>query len=121
MTVDPAEFSVKTNRGDEGVVVEAGGELDLAVSPALEAALTADELDGGPVVLDLTELTFMDSSGLRVLLVAAERFVSSGTAWALVLPEESPVRRVLSLSETESELPLYETREAALDAVKEGD
>jgi anti-sigma B factor antagonist len=120
MTMGPDEFSVSTSREEDGVVIEAGGELDLAVSRELEAALADDTLNGGHVVLDLTELSFMDSTGLRVILVAAERFGKAGTAWAVVLPEDSPVRRVLSLSETESELPLFETRESALDSVREG-
>jgi anti-anti-sigma factor len=47
------------------------GELDLSGEAALQAAL--DELirQGGPITLDLSELRFMDSTGLRVMLQAA--------------------------------------------------
>jgi anti-sigma B factor antagonist len=115
MTGDPAAFSVSRSEDEQGTVIEARGELDLAVSAELESALADGALAGnGAVVLDLTELTFMDSSGLRVILVAAQRFERSGRAWAIVLPEESPVRRILSLSETEQRLPIKPDRDQAL-------
>ena len=47
------------------------GELDRYSAPALEAAVSqADWLDAGPVRFDLSELTFIDSSGLRALTAA---------------------------------------------------
>ena len=55
------------------------GELDIASSPAL-----AEELQGlvgsgkGPVILELADLTFLDSTGLRVLIDAAQKLGESG-------------------------------------------
>jgi anti-anti-sigma factor len=47
------------------------GELDLYSAPALETAISeADWLDTGPVRFDLSELTFLDSSGLRAMTSA---------------------------------------------------
>jgi anti-anti-sigma factor len=55
--------------GDD-VVLHLAGELDLAVKEELRAALAGARLDGRPLVLDLTDVTFLDSSGLAVLLEA---------------------------------------------------
>jgi anti-sigma B factor antagonist len=47
------------------------GELDIASAPILEAAITGLRDDGTrSIVLDLSELTFMDSTGLRAILAA---------------------------------------------------
>jgi anti-sigma B factor antagonist len=121
MTDDLTEFSISTSEEEQAVVIEARGELDLAVAPELEAALAGEEPTGGSaVVLDLTGLTFMDSSGLRVILVAAERFEKSGKPWAVVLPDDSPVRRILALSETEQRLPIQPDRDRAFASLSDG-
>ena len=67
----PEAFSVRTERHGDAAVVVPTGELDLATAPALEAALQSG-FDGvaARVVLDLRELEFIDSSGLRTLLTA---------------------------------------------------
>ena len=81
----PEAFSVRTEqRGDAAVVVPTG-ELDLATAPTLETALT-EALAGaaGRVVLDLRELAFIDSSGLRTLLTARRRAEEAGSGFSLV-------------------------------------
>jgi anti-anti-sigma factor len=55
--------------GDD-VVLHLAGELDLAVKEQLSSALASARVDGRPLVLDLTDVTFLDSSGLAVLLEA---------------------------------------------------
>ena len=56
-------------------MVVARGELDLATGPDLETVLVAQT---GPVALDLRELSFVDASGLRVLLEAEMRSRRNG-------------------------------------------
>jgi anti-sigma B factor antagonist len=51
-------------------VVTVDGDLDLATAPALWAALESALAEEGPVVLDMSAVTFIDSSGLSVLLRA---------------------------------------------------
>ncbi len=76
------------------------GELDLATAGRLEAALAEA---GGPVVLDLTGLTFMDSTGVRMLLEAAEgdngelRIVPPVGGDARVTIEETGIAALLPL------------------------
>lgn len=80
----PEAFSVRTEQHGDATVVVPRGELDLATAPALELALD-DALDEAlRVVLDLRELDFIDSSGLRTLLTARRRAELSGAAFSLV-------------------------------------
>ena len=104
------------------MLVTLAGELDLAVAGEFEAALSEESLHAAPsVVVDLTGLEFMDSSGLRVLLLASERFQSTALRWAVVVPEQSVVRRLLSIAEVADRLPLHESREQAIASVSEPD
>lgn len=66
------------HREPSTVVLSASGELDLAAVPELRAQLAAAHLAGATVVLDVRDVTFMDSSGLAVLLAADRRLRSTG-------------------------------------------
>jgi anti-sigma B factor antagonist len=59
--------------GLDSVRVRVGGELDIATSPLLEHTLRNAELHARQVVLDLRDLTFIDSSGMRVIVDASLR------------------------------------------------
>jgi anti-anti-sigma factor len=61
------DFRVVVTTRAGGALLVPHGELDLAAAPQLEAALFAQR---GRVVLDLRELTFVDATGLRVLMEA---------------------------------------------------
>jgi anti-anti-sigma factor len=81
----PEAFSVRTERRGDAAVVVPTGELDLATAPALEDALGRAFEDGsGRVVLDLRELEFIDSSGLRTLLTARRRAEEANAQFSLV-------------------------------------
>lgn len=65
---------------DEHGVIIIRGDLDVATAPAAARVVAEHAHEGSDVVLDLGELEFMDSSGLRVLLVAANRAAKHGDA-----------------------------------------
>jgi anti-sigma B factor antagonist len=69
------EFRIVVSAGANFTTVVPVGELDLAAAPELEALLVAQT---GPVVLDLRKLTFVDATGLRVLLEAEARSRQDG-------------------------------------------
>ena len=73
MAFDPTGFSISISDRDGRAVVVIRGELDLATAPDLEAALTGRLDAGQDVVVDLRELAFMDSTGLRVLVASHVR------------------------------------------------
>jgi anti-anti-sigma factor len=67
-------FSVTTRRQADGVLIEIRGELDLANADAVERAIRdAEDTEIGAIVVDLSEMSFVDSTGLSVLLRARSR------------------------------------------------
>jgi stage II sporulation protein AB (anti-sigma F factor) len=118
----PVAFAVDTGSLSDGRValVDLAGEIDLSASPQLEAALGKPSLASFEgVLVDMTRLRFIDSSGIRALLVAGRRFALEGLGWALALGEASAVRRTLTLSGLEDRFPLHGSREEALASLAE--
>ena len=80
---------------DEGdtLVLKLQGELDMASAPGLGRALST-ALDAGPSVLtlDLAELTFLDSTGLRVLITACRRAGTQGCTFVIRSPSRSVLK-----------------------------
>jgi anti-anti-sigma factor len=70
----PGGLDVSSSTSDGAVTLTLRGELDLASVPALEDRLAAlEQSSPRRILIDLTDLTFIDSSGLRVLLLADGR------------------------------------------------
>jgi anti-anti-sigma factor len=80
------------------VVLGLYGELDLLGAPLLENAI--EDVEGGApaiIVLDLQDLQFVDSAGLRVILAAHER--SQHQAWDFALtPGSEQVQRLFTIA-----------------------
>ena len=74
------------------------GELDIASAPILEATI-ASLCDNGTtrIVLDLRDLTFMDSTGLRALLAADRLCAANGQTFSLA-GASPPVQRLFELT-----------------------
>ena len=97
MTGDsPVEIAVRMD--GRGVVITVAGEVDIATSPALrDACLEAVNDGAGDVGLDLDGVTFLDSSGISVLVQARQRLAASGRRLELRAVSR-PVRRVLEVA-----------------------
>ena len=105
--------------GAPGVAIR--GEIDLDAVPALEPALDAAIRDtSGAFVLDLCDLEFLDSSGLRLILRARALLAREDRALALVCPP-GPVRRLFELAGIADLLFLYASREEAAAALLPAD
>ncbi|WP_051683679.1 STAS domain-containing protein [Blastococcus sp. URHD0036] len=86
------------------------GELDIATAPQLAEAVTG-VLEAGPasLVVDLTETTFLDSSGARQLVRTARAADRLGVALQVVCPTGNrPVRLVLDLLDLQQAVPIVE-------------
>jgi anti-sigma B factor antagonist len=80
------------------VVLQLAGELDLASSPIFERALEDSSLASAPLlVLDLDGLKFVDSTGLRIILLAHEGARSRGQQFAIT-PGSPQVQRLLNIT-----------------------
>jgi anti-anti-sigma factor len=81
------------------------GELDLASAPTVSECLRRLSARREQVLLDLDELAFIDMSGLRAVLTAAEDASRDGWAFA-VTRGSAPVRRLIALVGIDGQLPV---------------
>jgi anti-sigma B factor antagonist len=92
------QLHIDRRLGGERIVVELEGELDMANAPLLQSAIENPELTAAKtVVLDLQRLTFLDSTGLRIILAAREQCWRRGQEFA-VTPGSQQVQRLLSVT-----------------------
>jgi len=115
--IKPPSVHAVTNRGTADGILVLGleGEFDLAAAPALREELDAACAGGGRgVVLDMSEVTFVDSSALRELLRGDHALQARGAR--LVLAAVNPsVARLLELTRTTGLLAAAPTLESALE------
>jgi anti-anti-sigma factor len=119
----PGRLEIQTETlADDGAmvaVIRLEGEIDLANAEEFEAAVFSGAgRDAAAVVLNLAEVPFMDSSGLRVLLIAAR---DADRRVALVVPSDSPVMRLLEYAEMVDLMPVLPAEDEAIAAVREAD
>jgi anti-anti-sigma factor len=106
--------------GDSTHVIALTGELDVATVEAFNAAVERAVSDGvAAVVADLTQVTFIDSSGLAAMLGALRSLDHAGAR--LVIACANPtVLRVFEITGTEQTFEILPTREQALARVRQG-
>jgi anti-anti-sigma factor len=110
-TSDPAmndeprgSFRLEERQDGDRTVLAAHGELDLATVDVVRARLDALRAERRPVVLDLDALAFIDSTGIRLVLQAAED--RNGSGWDFTITHGSPtVRHVFASASIEDRLP----------------
>lgn len=112
--VDPAgAFFVEREAASEGVaVIVLRGELDMAAAPAVRSNVDA-VASGRGVVIDLAEVTFVDSSMLKELLRAAAELDRYGTRLVLAGVPVA-VQRLLDLTRTAEMFTIAADRDEAL-------
>jgi anti-sigma B factor antagonist len=110
-------LSITARRTGAGTVLELHGELDLRTVPKLRLHLTeALQCHAGAVVVDLVDVTFIDSTGLAALLNALRRLTRAGRRLVLACAE-GPVWRMLCLTRLDGTFAVHESAAAALDAL----
>ncbi|CAA9483086.1 MAG: hypothetical protein AVDCRST_MAG53-879 [uncultured Solirubrobacteraceae bacterium] len=92
------------------------GDVDLDGGKRLGRELEAAFAGGGPVLVNLCECSFMDSSGLSALIRAGRRNPDP-RRFAVLCLREGDVRKVLALTRADTLLDVYEDRDAALATV----
>jgi anti-anti-sigma factor len=108
-------FTTRTDSRNGVAVVALAGELDIAGVPVMEQGLKAFERDDiTALVVDLSELTFLDCSGVHALLAARQRAEANGHRLAVV-GAGPPTRRLFELTRTHFLLD----GDRAVDALKQ--
>jgi anti-anti-sigma factor len=108
--------SARTERlGDSLWLLELAGEHDLASHADVDDAFTRIEATGTTIVVDMREVTFIDSTLIGRIAAADQR----GETLLLVVPKGGLVSRLFDL--VGLRIPMFETRDEALRAVPDQD
>ena len=110
------DFEAASESLDRGIhVVSVRGEVDLATGPEFERALAALPEDAmESVIVDLTDCSFMDSTGLHLLTRTQHRIDRSAGRLAVVSANRS-VLRAFGLTGLDEIFAIYPSRAAALN------
>jgi anti-sigma B factor antagonist len=99
---------------DGVTVVAVSGEIDLATASEFRSVLVDAVAGGqGDLVVDLSEVTFMDSTGLGAMVSARRRLTLRGASMRLVSPAGG-VRRILDVTKLDQVIPIHDTVDAAV-------
>lgn len=94
----PGQFDMRMHIAGGEHILQLSGELDMATQPLLANTIESMDLAVADLVtLDLSKLTFMDSTGLRAILVLRDFCESAGTELRIV-PGPKAVQRVFEIS-----------------------
>jgi anti-sigma B factor antagonist len=111
-----SNFAVQTHSTGRAITLALTGELDLVSSPAMERVM--DDLsrsDAELIIVDLSGLEFMDSTGLHLLIRVQQRAQEAGRRFALIRGREA-VQRLFELTGLADSLTVVDSAEQLLEA-----
>jgi len=104
--------------GPDVAILAVGGEVDFEVSPQLKAGVMRAIRDGRRrLILDLSDVTFIDSTAIGVLAGAVEKLDESGGGSVSVVCSNDKVIQIFEITGLESVISVHASREDALAAV----
>jgi anti-sigma B factor antagonist len=108
------DLSLDTSQHGRWTVVSVQGELDLYTAPQLrEAVLGLDAGSAPHVAIDLSDVGFIDSSGLGAIIACLKHVREQSGELALVTPEASPLTKLLALTGLDAAVPTVASLEDA--------
>jgi anti-sigma B factor antagonist len=113
-------FKVESNGSDGLLTVNVVGELDQSTAPELRDALAPSlENPTEPVLIDLSDCDFIDSTGLSLLIEAKRRLEEQQKPFGVCCPD-ADVRRLLELTGIDQAVGLYDSRDEAIAGLANG-
>ena len=116
LSADAAPLSIERVRHPAAVVSRVRGELDILTAPLLRSELNELAQGTDPAVLEVNGVSFVDSTGISVLVAGYMRFKERGLDLVLAGPQ-AQMRRVLEVSGLSRVLTIHESEGAALDGL----
>jgi anti-sigma B factor antagonist len=98
---------VRRHANGDGHLIELDGEIDMATVGPLNAELLELAAAGTPLMVDLSGIVFVDSTGLRLLIGVDREMARSGLRLVIRRPSE-PVRRLLEVTALASWLEVHD-------------
>jgi anti-sigma B factor antagonist len=111
---EPPKLEIRTLQQGGVRVLAIAGDVVVETAAQLEAELAAAPERSGDVVLDLSEVPFMDSTGLRVILSARDEAVAAGGRLVIVAVPDGQVEGLLDFMEVRRRLSTAASRDRAL-------
>ena len=112
---DLVQVEIEEREGDDVVVARLTGELDIAGADATGKRIAeAVPSSARGVVVDMTDLEFIDSSGVSMLFSLARRVGSRRQELRVVAPAGQPVARVLEIVEFDRAAPVHTDLDSAV-------
>jgi len=115
--MESIRLEVETRENQGLPVIAVKGEIDVYTVPMFKRAIS-EAIDKGSrhLLIDLTHVTYMDSSGFGTLLGATKRLRSSGGSLSLIGPNEV-IARMLKITRLDTIFAIYNTEAEAIDGV----
>lgn len=114
MGQDELSIDIKSERQGNAMIFRLRGSLDIATSPTARAALIEAANEGkNDIIVDLSQVEFLDSTGLGALIGAHRRALEKGGRIRLVTPD-GQIARLLHITGLVRVLAVYHTLEGAL-------
>jgi anti-anti-sigma factor len=92
----PQKLSLEVAAEGDAVTIRLHGEVDLAGKPLIDDAVDALEIAGRDLIIDLSGVTFMDTTGIKFLIETKRRCDAGGAHLVVASPTPS-VRRLLEI------------------------
>lgn len=111
---------IEITRQDDVVVVRLEGEVDLANTPTLSTAiLEAIPNDVAGLVVDLRDVRYIDSVGIRMLFSFVRSLHAARQGMAVAVAPDSPVRKLLKITHLDEAVMFRPTADEAAAALRE--
>lgn len=111
------EFTATSEAQAGAMIVRAVGDVDLASAPVLRSAIEDAWVPPQPLIVDATQVAFIDSTGLGVLVAAVQRTRSEGGQVAIAVTADR-VRKVLTITGLDAFVAVHPTVAEALRATE---
>jgi anti-anti-sigma factor len=109
----PAEIVLDRRNGS--IVALLSGEVDMSNATYVREQLLASmPNEAHRLVLDISTCSYLDSAAIEVLFDLSRRLAQRRQELRLVMPPESPLRRVIELTEVHTAAPVFQSLEGAL-------
>jgi anti-sigma B factor antagonist len=115
MSHDALSVDIKSEHGGDAIVYRLRGSLDLATAPSLRAALIEAANEGKhDIIVDLSQVEFLDSTGLGALIGSHKRALENGGRVRLIV-KDGTIQRLLTITGLMKIFAVYTDLDAALD------
>jgi anti-sigma B factor antagonist len=109
-------LTIRVRHDRDYAIVAVAGEVDIATVTRLRESLFELAVSGRPLVVDLEQVSFIDSSGLAALAGAARRAAAHGASLQVVCARPR-IRQLFHLTGLDGQVPLARTLDGALESL----